>query len=811
MTQRVRDAAGAVMLCGGFALTAWGLHAHRLLEQVELPGWMPAAGFVACALALAGLGEVLRVRFGISRLAAGGLVIAALGMMAGALWPLVVVLAQGAACWVLGTGILRPFGSRDEPNDGVAVALGMACLGTLVFAFARLPIAYPAVYGAVLVLILMAGHRGLRSLAQRLAQGGSDGVALMEVAILLVVAYEFLVALMPEAGHDALAVHLFVPGQLAWRHKWSFDAGTYAWAVMPMLADWLYGIAYVLAGETAARLINFGAVLLAALLVADLARAAGASVKASRWASLLLLSTPLTFAETSSVFVEPVWIALLMGATVLLFDAARRTQDGATTPRASLAGAGLLIGAALATKAVTFVLLPGFIAFLVFAQRGRLLTRSSAAMALGALLCAAIGCLPYIDAWRVTGNPVFPFFNNVFKSTLWYAEAFQAPEVFEKGFGWKTLYAMTFQSGRFLEGRPGAAGFQWLLLTVPCLVMALVWRRAAALWLFALGALSLVLTFQSTAYLRYVFPAFAWCSAGIAAGAAAVQDRMTRGFMDAALLAAVALNLVFLKSGTLAGDLEPAALLSAQGRQDYIEKQLPMRSLVSAVNALNTRGSPVAVLGTPAVAGLQADALHASWYNVRFQDAVRFARSGEALVEALASQRVEYILLDEVWGNPDRRLAVRSIAEHVADAPGAQLLRLKPELRFRHELLRATHFDPMDAWSTAGVPPQRAADGIVVTAQLPVFQAAPVVPGRAYRLLVRARCSDAGAQGRYQVNWLDGRGQFLGSTISLFDCGPTMEPMARVLQAPAQAGTAIVYATSHSERGLVVQELSFSD
>jgi hypothetical protein len=732
-------------------------------------------------------------------------------VVAGAFWSLVVVLALAAACWVVGVGVLRLLGPGDELSDAVAVAVGMAIMGTALFALARIPVAYPATYGAALVLILLAGRRSVALLGRRLARPDSDGGSLLELAILLVIGYEFLVALMPEAGHDALAVHLFVPGQLAWRHKWSFDAGTYAWAVMPMLADWLYGVAYVLAGETAARLTNFAATLLAAHLVAELARMAGASAKASRWSSLVLLSTPLCFAETSSVFIESIWTALLMGATVSLFGAARRTQEGAGTPRAPLAAAGLLIGAALATKAVTFLLLPGFVVFLVSAQRGRLLTTTGAAVLVGALLCAAIGCLPYVDAWRATGNPVFPFFNNVFKSPLWYPEAFQAPDVFDKGFNWKTLYTMTFQSGRLLEGEPGAAGFQWLLLVLPCLVIALVQRRTAALWLFAFGMLSMVLTFQSTAYLRYVFPAFAWCSAAVAAIAGTAQDGVTRIFATAALIATVMLNLVFLKSGTLAGDLEPAALLSAQGRQDYIGRQLPMRSLVQVVNELNTQDSPVAVLGNPAVAGLHADALHASWYNVRFRDALRSAHSSEALADALAAYKVEYILLDEIWGNPDGRRQVRSIADLVVDAPGAQLLRLKPELRFRRELLRATHFESMEPWSTAGAPPRRTGEGIVVTAQLPVFQAAPVVPGRAYRLLVRARCGDAQAQGRYQINWMDRSGQFLGATISLFDCPPTMEPMARVLRAPAGARTAIVYATSHSDRALVVQELSFTE
>lgn len=811
MSQRARDAFCAAVLCGGFALTGWGLHTHGLLQQLSLPDAARGPAFVTTAAVLAALCEVLRVRLGLSRLVAGGLVIAGLAVLTGALWPLVAVLALGAACWVLGVGILRALGFPGDPNDAAAIAVGMACMGTLIFVFARYPIAYPAVYGAVIAVVLLGGRRGLAMLGARLARPESAGAPLLELTILLVIAYEFLVALMPEAGHDALALHLFVPGHLAWRHKWSFDAGTYAWAVMPMLADWLFGVAYVLAGETAARLANFGATLVAAWLVADLAHAAGASAKGSRWAALLLLCTPLTFTETSSIFVESVWLALLMAVTVLLMDAARRAQEGADAPGPSLAAAGLLLGAALATKAVTFMLLPGFVAFVAFAQKGRLLTRSTAAVALAAVLCAAVGCLPYAEAWRATGNPVFPFFNNIFKSPLWYLEAFQAPPMFDKGFTWTTLYAMTFESGRFLEGKPGSAGFQWLLLGIPCLLAAVVQRRAAALWLFAFCTLSLVLTFQSTAYLRYVFPAFGWCCAAIAASAPAMQGRAAQLLTSAALCAAVALNLLFLKSGSLTGDLQPSALASVKGRQDYIERELPMRSLVRAVNALNDRDAPVAVLGAPAVAGLEADALHASWYNVRFQDAMRAARSPEALADALASRGVEYILLDEIWSTPDRRQVVRTASELVVDAPGAQLLRLKPELRFHHELLRATRFERMDAWSTAGVPPKRTADGILVTAQLPMFQAAPVVPNRSYRLLLRARCGDLDAQGRYQVNWMDGQGQFLASSISLFDCWPTMETMARVLQAPAQARTAIVYATSHSERALVVQELSFRD
>ncbi|HEY1228815.1 MAG TPA: hypothetical protein VGF26_16000, partial [Ramlibacter sp.] len=247
MTRRACDAALALVLCAGLALTGWGLHSHGLLQQLSLPEAAPARAYVAAAAVLVALCEILRIRLGFGRFAAGALVIGALAVLAGAVAPLLVVLALAAVCWVLGVGILRVLGFEDDPNDAVAITVGMACVGTVIFVFARYPVAYSAVYGAAIAVVLLAGWRSLVTLGRRLSRPVPDGSPLLEFAILLVVAYEFLVALMPEAGHDALALHLFVPGHLAWRHKWSFDAGTYAWAVIPMLADWLYGAAYVLA------------------------------------------------------------------------------------------------------------------------------------------------------------------------------------------------------------------------------------------------------------------------------------------------------------------------------------------------------------------------------------------------------------------------------------------------------------------------------------------------------------------------------------------------------------------------------------
>ena len=61
---------------------------------------------------------------------------------------------------------------------------------------------------------------------------------------------------------DSLALHLTIPEYLDFNHLWSFNVGYYVWAVMPMNGDWLFGLAFLLAGEYGAKLLNFGMALL---------------------------------------------------------------------------------------------------------------------------------------------------------------------------------------------------------------------------------------------------------------------------------------------------------------------------------------------------------------------------------------------------------------------------------------------------------------------------------------------------------------------------------------------------------------------
>ena len=80
--------------------------------------------------------------------------------------------------------------------------------------------------------------------------------AWITLLLTLLVLHLFIVA-KPEVGYDANAMHLQFARLFAEYHRWRFDVTRYAWAVMPLGADYAFGAAYILGGEKAARLLNF--------------------------------------------------------------------------------------------------------------------------------------------------------------------------------------------------------------------------------------------------------------------------------------------------------------------------------------------------------------------------------------------------------------------------------------------------------------------------------------------------------------------------------------------------------------------------
>lgn len=804
----------AVSLTVGVAMTMYGL--FRLQWPQVIP-WEFAGGQRFLIFSLLGFGFICLLS---SRLQLNAFFAAAIGAfglagLAGALWPLLMVLWFSVAAKLLGEWFLKKarFGVDDPVLQFLA---GAGLYGTACGLVAHLPINYPALYAAALTLPLVLRRHvlqlwliALMHPAWRQTRPLDRTSRWLDISIAVIGLVHVVTAFLPELGHDALAMHLFISSHLATNHQWGFDAGTYVWAVMPMLGDWLFSIGYMLAGETASRLINVGFIFLLAWLVRQLAIWAGGSLVAARWAVLLFLTSPLTFTESSSLFIESVWAALVVGGTLLLL----RASSGESDMRRQLGAAGLLLGFALAAKAVTFAILPALVPILLWRYKTWCKRGIVPVLILGVLFFCVAGVIPYITAWKLTGNPLFPFFNAVFKSPLWPSVNFESASVFGRGVRLDVLYGMTFNSGRYMEATSGAAGFQWLLLFFPAAVALLITRHTRGIALLAIGVVSVFLTFQSVSYLRYIFPAWAVFTAMIAVGMSAHTAPLSvmPRIWSAIAFITILLNLVFFTAGSFYRDFALRSIISEAHRTQYLSARNPIRNAVNLVNALNTGKTPVAVFAAPLTAGLEADAIYSNWYNVDWQSSYAGVTTEQELASLFIDKRITYLIVDSYWGlSPLQFELLDKVSTRIGQIGSVTVRRFNDSYRFKKELLKNADFAYIEGWSLASGAIFNAQQHTVISSvSAPAMQSVAVKEGSIYMLSVVARCHGAPAPGRVQVNWSDRAGKFIGTNIDVFDCTNDWKTHVMEVTAPQNAVAGAVYATSHTSTPLEFKSVYF--
>jgi hypothetical protein len=798
-------------LLAGLLLTIWGL--KHLQWPQDLP-WSDKdtlvryVSFLIICAALVFVGAWWSKR---SALLVGAVVAGGFALLGGALWPLIVTLWFAIASVLMGKFILAVLRIRTEEDNWLTNFLvGAGIYGSAVGLIAHFPVSYPGVYGFALALPVILGWRVIIEESRKfLAQFNKNnniefGVNKFDVAIAVVALMYFVVALMPELGYDSLAMHLFIPSQLALRHQWGFDASTYVWAVMPMLGDWIFSIGYMLAGETAARLINVGFIFILGWLVRDLVLWAGGSVVGVRWAVLIFISTPLTFTEGSSLFIESVWASFVVAGTLAILSSCSTSGK----PKFELPVAGFLLGCALAAKAVTFTILPVLLLLLVWRYRSWFKTAGLPLLALGLCLFLVMGSIPYVTAWCLTGNPVFPFFNHIFKSVYYSTGVTDFATVFGKGITWDFLYRATFQSGKYLEATNGVAGFQWLLLFFPALLAIFANRHRQGAALLFVGVMSIVVAFHSTSYLRYVFPTWAILAAaiGVAFDKVFTKQLVIKNFVYLVGVSAIALNLLFISSGAFYRDFALKPIVDESNRAFYLSGRLPIRNAVELINRVNTGRAPVAVFGNPLTAGLSGDALYPNWYNVKFQQEISSIQTDQDFANILLKRGVNFIILDSNWngvnccgGGKEKQAIIEKASEKIAEYGSLSVRKVKIDYRFKTELLNNPDFKSINGWALAPGAKYDADTGVISTnVASSATQVVSVASGQRYLNSVVARCAKDQTLGRVQINWLDIKGLFISTDIKTFECSPSWTEHVMEVATPPNAITAVVYVTGHT-------------
>lgn len=728
----------------------------------------------------------------------------------GGLGAVATVLLVAVSAFCIGRRATAPW-ARDEtalPMDAgggrvqaiLAVSVGMAVLSLAVSVLSFFPINHPSTYLLLLASPIAIGWRrnldAMRSLGPAVRARAPDArggwVAVLDLATAFALALRLLTALKPEIGTDALAMHLVIAERLADEGRFDYDVTRSIWAVMPMAADWQFALAHMLGGEPAARLLNFLADAMLVLLVRNVA-AESRGAFAGAIAAAVYATTPLLFLETAALFVENFWALWSCAALVVAWQATRR-------PGYRLAAvAGFLVGTAVAAKVMTAFLAPFFIAAaVVWCVRAK--ARGWAMLLLFVAVALAAGALPYANAWIRTGNPVFPFMNELFRSRYFDATSSFNNALFNTHASWRTLYDATFHSGKFLEALPGAIGLSWLVLLPAALLSALLGRWPARIAAAsALAFVVLVFAFQS--YLRYilpVLPVFAFL-VGIAASGAAPRGIARHGIAGLVLACALAGLYLTPASNFIDRRIALPPVAGSEAAEDYLQVQRPDRRMARVIDALPLH--KVLWLGTAYMAGADSDVRPANWQGGWTPDGGFQALATEdAMRSWLAANQFDAVAVAQDANACARPFVCKFLdtqARKVYEDGSIGLYVLDPEALHTDEMLRNGGFDGGTAgWDGAGE--FRAADGaVVVSAAKPFTQAVAVVPGHRYLVEVEGRCTPDAAEYRAQVNWLGSNGAFLDTSISVFACSAAFERHRASVTAPAGAATAVVYASGH--------------
>lgn len=798
-------------IAGGAALIV-----HGLMQLRPAIGWTPGGA----ARVAAWTGLMVLVLYVLARRARGRAVpfaLAYLGVVAvgtGAIAPLLGVVSMALAFTLVGQRLRTLWGDRPASLDDAifSMLVGAGAYGTLTSVLAHWPINMAGLYLVLVAAPIAIDHRAARALLSDLSgrvkapPAPRTLVPAITASVLMLVYVT--VAPLPQLGWDGLALHLLVPTETLGRHEWHYDVTRHVYAVIPMLGDWLMTVALAFGGETGARLLVAAFVGTLAFLAASIVRECGGRPTWAWFAGVLVLSTPIFFAIGSSLLIDAIWAAFVVGGLALLFAHRSDTR----TPR-RVVTAAVLLGFSAATKAVTLPLLPVF-AVLALVSIGDLrqpARRNAVLLAFGAATLAAVK--PYATAWVLTGNPVFPFYNEIFASPLFPTEGVTFGAPFRHGVRWDDLYSITLRSERHTEGGAGAAGFQWLLL-LPASVLLLTPREhRRALWLPASAIAMLVITFHFQSYLRYVVPAFVILAATIALAASRAADASPAIGKVAAWVGAicVAFNAVFLNAAAAYRDFPLAAAFGdPAARRALVMEKAPHRLAARVAAELSQRTGRIGFLSAPAFADAGMDAVHASWYSPAFFMAVRAADSAEALANVLSRWDIRHLVVHTGSAAPPRRDHLERVTLRVGSFGDLEIRKPRSGLVLTRELLRNSDFASAEGWTLVGGARHDAAEKvIVVSSASPAYQSVGVVGNAPYLLTVDARCDRQETEGRLQIIWHAADRTVIRTEAETFPCTRDTRAHVRETIAPHDARAAVVYATGHAPETIVVRGVSF--
>lgn len=674
-----------------------------------------------------------------------------LGLVAAFGWmPVALLIAAGISFSVVGSFIYRPSDGHFStlfPLASIGAAVFVIVLNVLV----RFEINTPFTYGLLLLLPCLQ-VRTLKDVLGRFTSSFQSGpsLSLGEIGVgsllLFIVVLHMAGAGLPERYADGALYHLYLNQTVARLGFWPGDFYSFVWALMPAGTDWLHGIGEVLVGELGTKAMSYLVFILMLGVVYHASLISGVTRARSLLVTALVASTPMAFILTAALFIEN-------GLTLFAFCAFLVLSEKDISVSRRIICAAILIAAALATKlhAVVFAAPLAMFALWISWRDGIRRNLYAICIAIGIL---AIGSFAYAYAYVKTGNPIFPFFNAIFKSPYYALENF-ADTRWHQPVPLDFFYHITFHTNLYGEFRDGAFGFQAISLVVSVVLAAILTNTRHCMAVFV-GLFYIFVISMSTTYARYLYPGLVFVSYG--AGALLMLsykeqtiDRYWKRFVGLAVTLVVVLNVCFFNSAGWPLEQNFLSGFTSQEKwEEVAEQSLPQLALNKRASQDGLPSPRVLLFGDAVAAHIAGTPLPVNWYNSRLVDKFRQAKTVEDIRQILAQMKATHASFDSRNNLYELNMkligeALEKFGEPISRASTLVLYRIHPDIWLGPNLAGdGSAANGFNGWVAHGNVKPTDASGVILGHDMTLERTIekPLVPNRLHRVNVSMMCED---------------------------------------------------------------------